>query len=949
MTVPGSPDAATGIEGREASAPGAVSEARAPLAPFLDELAESLRARRHDLLDRVHDLLWERIRRTADRLGALRDEAIGGEDELRDAGRAVRMACDDLEELEPWEVLGEELTRHLEDVAGLAHVIPRTLETAGQPGAAGRIPARSAARVALADEYAAAVAEGLDAEVLVGRPARAVPRSPADLLRPADHGEALLEAADRAERHLRVVLEEAAAGAVGSADRLARDRGPAGRLRLRWRLGRAEGRRRNAAAAVERKLAEAAEEARHHLDDRRFAADLARRKRVLNEAAAEAADRLEEAAARSGDLRQLADRLEAAGRRAARTAPDRPSGGEPSAASRLADIHGRVKEVTAALRSSLPAMDRPEAPFPRALDRTVRLSHALFDLSGPGGADRRVPEHGEGPGPEAAAELRSRVSRAVTEVREQIWEAEQILGQGVRAGRAAEASDTAEPGEMEQLVRTTGERTARRLRAAADELDGQVGRGADEVRGLPDELIAEIKRRVHAARGEAVPAGRVREGLEVVREAAERVVRAAGSALAPIADAVRRGVSRLRPGGTEAVGRRLAKAGAEADFARDVAAAGLRRDGEGMEGLPLLYRWLFRPEPLDDPHLLVGRGQEIDRLRETAARWRRNRDAAVAVVGEPGSGKTTLLNCWTHEVGGAASLRRGRVDRRLSEAGAAARWFADFLAVDGPGDVRDAADVARALGDRREIVLLENGERLFRREVGGFGAVETLAELIERTAGRLAWVVSFELEAWLYLQTVSAVEGPFFDVVRIAPLERAQLEEAVLSRHRLTGFELRFMAGEDLSRRRKARLDGASEEDRQALLREWYFDDLHRAGGRTVGRALQLWRASVHGGVEGEARVHPVRVPDVDFLSELDRETLFLLAAFVVHGDLDRPDVGRLPSTDVDRVRERLARLARLGVLRPVEGLPPPAPLRVDRWLHAPVTDLLRSERLLHL
>lgn len=950
MNESGSPETASTAEGREGVALRDVVEAGSPLASVLEGLADALQDRRHDLLDRVHDRLWEPMRRTADRLGSLRDEALESEDELRDAGRAVRMACDDLQELEPWDVLAGELTRHLEDVAGLSHAIPKSLDLAGRSGAGGsRLPARAAVRVALSHDYAYALGSLLDPEALVTAPARALPRSPADLLRPEDHAGALVEAVDRAERHLRIVLEEAATRGVRAAGRLAADRGLAGRLRLRWRTSRSEGRRRSAALSVDGELSRAAGEARRHLDDRRFAADLARRKRALNEASAEAAARLEEAAARSGDLRELADRLEEAGRRAARTGPEGDEGGEGSPATRLAEIHDRVREVTAALRSSLPAMDRPEAPFPRALDRTVRLSRALFDLTGPADGGRGVPERGEGPGPEAAAELRARVSDAVAEVRDQIWEAEEILGQGVQAGRAAVASGAVEAEELAELVRTTGERTARRLRAAAGELDGRVGRAAEEVRDLPEALIGEIKRRMRASGAGEGAKGRLRQRLDALRERADRLLRRVDTRFGPKLREIRDTLTGLLPGAAGRATRRLEAAGAEADFAREVAAGELRQAGADMEDLPLLYRWLFRPEPLDDPHLLVGRSEEMDRLRETADRWREGRDAAAAVVGEPGSGKTTLLNCWTHELGGAVSLRRGRVDRRLSEREEAARWFGGFLGVDGAESARDGAELARALGDRREIVLLENGERLFRREVGGFGAVETLVELMERTAGRLAWVVSFSLEAWLYLRTVTALEGPFGDVVRLGPLGRDDLEEAVLSRHRLTGFDLRFEVDDETPRRRRARLEGAPTAEQQALLRTWYFDDLHRAAQRTVGRAFQLWRASLRAGRPGEVTVLPLRVPRLDFLAELDRETLFLLAAFVLHGDLDRADLGRLPSMDVDQARERLARLERLGVLRPVEGLPPPAPLRIDRWLHAPVIDLLRDERLLHL
>lgn len=881
-----------------------------PLADLQGDLRDHLEDRRAELLERAHGELWEPLRRAADRLGSLRDDALTSEDALRDAGRAVRMLCDEFEDRDPASVLREELGGHLEAVTEFAHRVPRMMAVGGAAGGEGMRPARGAVTAVLAADYPEALRRALDPEVLIVGPGAAVPPSPADLLRPEDHTGRLTEAIDRAERHFRLALEEAAEAAVEETGALLGDGRPLERLRLRWRRSRASTRRQ----ALESSLAELLAGARGELSDvleaRRFTADLARRERALTDAAAEAADRLEEAADRGGEMRELAERLERAGRSVASDVVGRGGDAGELEPSHLERLASRIRTALDRVRARLPETDRPETELTRSLGRFVQLSEALSGVGGEGEGART-------PAARRPGELRDRVSRAVPRVREAVREAGEIVSHGLRAARSESGVRDPDPETVAGLVRESCERAARRLREATELLEESLRGTADEVREVPDEILADLRARERSGAG-AEPAWR-RLLRSAVRGAARWVRRLRRRAAGAPHD---RGDAAGVPYG---VGVRAVEERAHEEEAEDDGADGPTGD---FEALPAMYRWLFRPEPLDDPHLLVGRKPEVERLRSLRRRWERGEAAATAVVGPPGSGKTSLLNCGAADLETGVPVHRGRIDRRMSDEGEAVAWFARFFGLEGSPST--PADLAGALEGRRELVLLENGERLFRREVGGYEALRALGEIVEATGGGIAWVVTFDREPWRVVRSVTGIAGRFGDVLALGPLSRRELEEALLVRHRLTGYDLRFVGTGDPETRRRA-----------------WFDRLHELSGGSPGRALQLWRESLVAAGPNAIRALPPRRPGPGGVGELDREVLFVLAALLQHGDLPEVDLPGVLHATSGEVSERLGPLRREGLIGPVPGLPPPAPLQVARAAYADVEERLRDAGLL--
>lgn len=927
--------------------PAGASDRDEPIQSLLDGLGRSLDEAGRETLDHLHRRAFEPLRRAGDRLSTLRDEALQSESPLKAAGRAVRVACNDLEDMELAPALSEELEGHLERIVAFAHSTPRSLEIAlGRAASSQRtprrsVPARSVVRAVLRASYPAGLVGRLRPRTVFVELLRTLPEAPADVLGEIDHAARLLEGVDRAERHVRLVFDRLREDAVDEVRELLLAGAGLPRLQRKWRLHRAGARREAALEELEGQLESLRRDVREALRERRFAADLARRERALHEAGDAVLALLEDAAEEAGALERLGDTLESGGERMAGELVERLGrGDEEGSVGRLNRLEERVRELLGERQGALPVVDRKASDLSRELDRFADCATALARVAADYLEERREGEDRDAGEPISAARLagpatdaRRRAVEAVVEARDGLREAGEILHHGLEAARGElMAGDRARGPEVAGLLREGFRNAANRLRETAAHLERSLTSAGAGVRDTPKEILAAVRERARPT--PAGPAGGVGAWTRRIERGRSLLSGWAGASARWWA-AVRRAVRVWLRGVAESEAPRAEP---------EAAASGEAGPSEGE--LPRLYRWLFRPEPLDDPKLLVGRDEEIERLREAAEAWRTGEPVSVALVGAPGSGKTSLLNCAASSLDSDVPVRRGRVDVRLSDGVDGRDWLARFFGLE-PSAASSVDALTGALADRRELVLLEGGHRIFRRIVGGYGAARVFGRVLAATSGRIGWIVAFPREPWRFLDAAGLLTRRFGTVLSLDPPGPEGLREIVLRRHRATGCELNWLESEALEPERRRRLARAGSGRAQELLETWYFEDLSAAVGPCVSSALRLWRRSLVPHGEDEVRVRPV-LPFVPELSEtLDRDLLQVLGTFVVHGDVRRDDLGELLGGLELGADEALELLDRFALLQEVPGLSPP-PLRVDDLRYRRIVERLRDERILN-
>lgn len=294
--------------------------------------------------------------------------------------------------------------------------------------------------------------------------------------------------------------------------------------------------------------------------------------------------------------------------------------------------------------------------------------------------------------------------------------------------------------------------------------------------------------------------------------------------------------------------------------------------------LPSLYRHLFRPDPVKDPRLLVGRAPELAAIADARARWEAGHTAAVLVTGERGSGKTSLINC---ALGGplqGLQVLRGEFNQRLLDPAALAPAIAAIVGAPDPDRLEEY------LGESRRVVVIEEVERTFLRHVGHYEAARALGRLISATSGTVLWIVVVNQIAFRFLDAAIGLGHRFSHRIYAGTATAEEIRQAILVRHNLSGLRLRYERAPDTGRpprgltdRRRARTDPERA----------FFEMVARQSGGVYRTAFSIWLGHIALIEDGLFTVKAPAAHDLaPVIAGLTLTDLFSVVALMQHGSL---------------------------------------------------------------
>jgi hypothetical protein len=328
----------------------------------------------------------------------------------------------------------------------------------------------------------------------------------------------------------------------------------------------------------------------------------------------------------------------------------------------------------------------------------------------------------------------------------------------------------------------------------------------------------------------------------------------------------------------------------------------------GRAELPLIYDHLFRPEPVEERRFLVGRDEEIQALEEARDFWKAGRFAAVMVDGERGSGKTSLLNCAVAGPFRDETVVRVSITERLLTARAVHEFLARALDVDVEG-------VLTALRESRRVMIIEEAERTYLRRVDGMEAIRELLSIVAGTTGPNLWVLSLTSEGFRFLDRALSLSTGFSHLLHASAVTAAELQDAILQRHNLSGLRLEFTAPPGRGRIvewLKMQTARAERPD------EAFFADLHETSGGVFRSAFTTWRRHIDRVDGGVLHVRYLDSPDHSRLTRaLSRDDLFLLQMLLQHGSLTPEENSMIFECPVRTSYTRIEHLIGRGILEP--------------------------------
>lgn len=294
--------------------------------------------------------------------------------------------------------------------------------------------------------------------------------------------------------------------------------------------------------------------------------------------------------------------------------------------------------------------------------------------------------------------------------------------------------------------------------------------------------------------------------------------------------------------------------------------------------MPAIYRRLFRFEAVDDPRFLIGRTEELAAIAEARTNWEAGRQVAVLITGPRGSGKTSLINCALKRHLAGVEIIRGDFSERVTSVEHLHAHLARLFGLD------SADDLEPFLLERRRIIILEEIERLFLRQIGHFLAVREIQRLIAATCSTTFWILAGNQVAFHFLDPAVQFGNSFSHRINVGNVSRDTLQQAILLRHNLSGLRLEFTERpkkETWISRLQEKLAGTIDAETE------FFDTLFEESNGVFRTAFEIWLGHLDRAEAGSLYMKVLDIPDLEPVMEvLTQEDWFALKAILQHGSL---------------------------------------------------------------
>lgn len=325
--------------------------------------------------------------------------------------------------------------------------------------------------------------------------------------------------------------------------------------------------------------------------------------------------------------------------------------------------------------------------------------------------------------------------------------------------------------------------------------------------------------------------------------------------------------------------------------------------------LPAIYNRLFRLDPVEDPRFLVGRELEMTGLSDAKARWQAGAAVAVMLIGSRGSGKTSLLNCAALRVFTDVPVVTGSFSNRLGTAADIQKFLCEMF------EIPEDGNLIEELNKQRRVIILEEFERTFLRQLGGFAALNEFLRILDATAQNNLWLVSMNQAAFQFLKATTRISECFSTRINAASVNPEALKQAIMQRHNLSGYRLHFEPSPRKTHyvARLRQLLGV-EENRE----QHFFNSLYEQAEGNFRSAFELWRDSIERVEGGVVFTRQPLNPDYrPLMRELALEDNFILQAIMQHGSLTTDELAAVLRLERDRAWRRLRRMQDLEILEP--------------------------------
>ncbi|MBU0994406.1 MAG: ATP-binding protein [Proteobacteria bacterium] len=360
-----------------------------------------------------------------------------------------------------------------------------------------------------------------------------------------------------------------------------------------------------------------------------------------------------------------------------------------------------------------------------------------------------------------------------------------------------------------------------------------------------------------------------------------------------------------------------------------------------LESLPFVYQQLFQIEPLTDDRLFYGREKELQLLKDDVTDYHKSGNMIAAVIGEKGSGKTTLLNLFKAELLKKQSVHSIELLHTIHNIEEVLPFF-NALFPDNKMSSLDELEAFLVSRPSTTVFIVENIQNMFLKSMKGFDLMESFLGMMYRTRKQVIWICSCTLYSWEYLEKSIQLSKNFNRVIPLQPFTGEEIESMIFARHRITGYQLKFLVPSKMHANRSFK-KLQSDKERQAYLIKLFFNQIQNVAAGNISVAILFWLRSIESIREHELQLSSQVEFNVKFLSQLSNEDLFTLGAIVQHDTLSAEDHAEIFRQNIRKSLLALNNLSNIGILQQTDGF-----YQVHPFLYRYTVRALKLQNILH-
>ncbi|RED97036.1 ATP-binding protein [Marinoscillum furvescens] len=364
----------------------------------------------------------------------------------------------------------------------------------------------------------------------------------------------------------------------------------------------------------------------------------------------------------------------------------------------------------------------------------------------------------------------------------------------------------------------------------------------------------------------------------------------------------------------------------------------LSESQEIINALPVIYRNLYRIEPVADMELFVGRQQEYAQLTKAYDAWNVGRMSSAALTGEKWSGLTSMVNFTSANSPFNYPVARLKCMTSINATQQLIEFFHTLIDV----DTDDLGEIAQALNEgTRRVIIMEDLQNLYLRRIGGFNTLSELLALISKTSKNVFWVTTCTIYAWEYFTKTIHIQDVFSYHIPLQKPSEEELSAIVEKRNRISGYKIHFEADSTTASAKK--FTKLSVVDQQAFLKKRFFASLIDFSESNISMALTFWLLSTKKIDKNEIIISEFKKPNLNFLQLLSLDKIMALHLLILHDGLTLEQFELVHRSGKQHAFFKLSMMLEDGIL-----IQKNEHFLVNPLVYRSIISLLKSKNLIH-